>query len=35
MDLLIGTAALLEDAVLVTRNVKDFSKIPGLRVLSY
>jgi tRNA(fMet)-specific endonuclease VapC len=35
MDLLIGTAALLEDAALVTRNVKDFSKIPGLRVLSY
>jgi predicted nucleic acid-binding protein len=35
LDLLIGTAALLEDAALVTRNVKDFSKIPGLRVLSY
>jgi tRNA(fMet)-specific endonuclease VapC len=35
MDLLIGTAALLEDAALVTRNVKDFSKIPGLRVLRY
>lgn len=35
MDLLIGTTALLEDAALVTRNVKDFSKIPGLRVLSY
>ena len=35
MDLLIATAALLEDAALVTRNVKDFSKIPGLRVLSY
>jgi predicted nucleic acid-binding protein len=35
MDLLIGTAALLDDAALVTRNVKDFSRIPGLRVLSY
>ena len=35
MDLLIATAALQEDAALVTRNVKDFSKIPGLRVLSY
>ena len=35
MDLLIGTAALLEDAALVTRNVKDFSKIPGLRLLTY
>lgn len=35
MDLLIATAALLDDAPLVTRNVKDFSRIPGLRVLSY
>lgn len=35
MDLLIGTAALLDDAPIVTRNVKDFSRIPGLRVLSY
>ena len=34
-DLLIGTAALLDDAALVTRNVKDFSKIPGLRLLTY
>ena len=35
MDLLIATSALVEDAPLVTRNVKDFSRIPGLRVLSY
>jgi predicted nucleic acid-binding protein len=35
MDLLIGTAALLDDAALVTRNVRDFSKIPGLRLLAY
>jgi tRNA(fMet)-specific endonuclease VapC len=35
LDLLIGTAALLDDAPLVTRNVKDFSRVPGLRVLSY
>lgn len=35
MNLLIGAAALLDDAALVTRNVKDFSRIPGLRVLSY
>jgi predicted nucleic acid-binding protein len=35
MDLLIATAAMLEDAPLVTRNVDDFSKVPGLRVLSY
>ena len=35
MDLLIATAALLDDAAVVTRNVKDFSKMPGLRVLRY
>jgi tRNA(fMet)-specific endonuclease VapC len=35
MDLLIATAALLDDAPLVTRNVKDFSRIPGLRLLRY
>lgn len=35
MDLLIATAALLDDAPLVTRNVKDFRRIPGLRVLAY
>jgi len=35
MDLLIGTAALLDDAALVTRNIKDFSKVPGLRTLPY
>lgn len=35
MDLLIATAATLDDASLVTRNVKDFSRVPGLRVLRY
>ena len=35
LDLLIATAALVDDAPLVTRNVKDFSRVPGLRVLSY
>ena len=35
LDLLIATAALLDDAPLVTRNVKDFSRVPGLRVLRY
>ena len=35
MDLLIATAALLDDAPLVTRNLKDFSRVPGLRVLGY
>lgn len=35
MDLLIATAATLDDAPLVTRNVKDFSRVPGLRLLKY
>lgn len=35
MDLLIATAALLDDARLVTKNVKDFSRVPGLRLLEY
>ena len=35
MDLLIATSATLDDAPLVTRNVKDFSRVPGLRLLPY
>jgi tRNA(fMet)-specific endonuclease VapC len=35
MDLLIATAALIDDAPLITRNVKDFSRVPGLRVMGY
>lgn len=35
MDLLIATSALLDDAPLVTRHAKDFSRVPGLRVLKY
>ena len=35
VDLLIATAATLDAAPLVTRNVKDFSRVPGLRVLNY
>ncbi len=35
MDLLIATAATLDDAAVVTRNAKDFSRIPGLRILRY
>lgn len=35
MDVLIATAAVLDDAALVTRNAKDFSRVPGLRVLKY
>ena len=34
-DLLIASAALLDDAPLVTKNVKDFSGVPGLRVIGY
>ena len=33
--LLIACAALLDDAPLVTKNVKDFSRVPGLRVIGY
>ena len=35
MDLLIATAAILDDAPLITRNLKDFSRVPGLRVIGY
>ena len=35
MDLLIATAAILDDAPVVTRKVKDFSRVPGLRLLTY
>ncbi len=35
MDLLVATAAIIDEAALLTRNVKDFSRVPGLRVLKY
>jgi tRNA(fMet)-specific endonuclease VapC len=35
MDLLIGTAAVLDDARLVTRNARHFVRIPGLQVDGY
>ena len=35
MDLLIAAAAMVENARLVTRNVRDFERIPGLRVVAY
>ena len=35
MDLLIGTAAALDEAALVTANRKHFESIPGLEVLDY
>ena len=35
MDLLIATAALVDEAPLVTKNVKDFARVPGLRLLKY
>jgi tRNA(fMet)-specific endonuclease VapC len=35
MDLLIATAAVLDDAPLLTRNAGDFQRVAGLRVLKY
>ena len=35
MDLLIATSATLADASLVTRNTKDFARVPGLRLMGY
>lgn len=35
MDLLIATAAIIDDAALMTRNVKDFARVPGLRLIEY
>ncbi len=35
MDLLIATAAILDDCPLVTRNARHFSKVPGLQVIGY
>lgn len=35
MDLLIATSALVAGAALATRNAKDFSRVPGLDVLTY
>jgi len=35
MDLLIATAAIVDEAGLVTRNARDFSRVPGLEVVGY
>jgi tRNA(fMet)-specific endonuclease VapC len=35
MDLLIATAAIVDDASLLTGNVKEFSRVPGLKVVGY
>jgi predicted nucleic acid-binding protein len=35
MDLLIATSAIIHDAPLVTNNVRDFSRVPGLRIMRY
>jgi tRNA(fMet)-specific endonuclease VapC len=35
MDLLIATAAVLDEAPLVTRNARDFARVPGLELVGY
>jgi tRNA(fMet)-specific endonuclease VapC len=35
MDLLIATSAVVAEAPLATRNVKDFARVPGLEILGY
>ena len=35
MDLLVATAAIVDGADLVTRNAREFERVPGLRVISY
>ena len=35
MDLLIATAAIVDEAAIVTRNIKHFGRIPGLEVRGY
>ena len=35
LDLLITTAALLDEASIVTRNARDFARVPGLAVVGY
>lgn len=35
MDLLIAAAAVVDGAPLVTRNAREFERVPGLHVLSY
>jgi tRNA(fMet)-specific endonuclease VapC len=35
MDLLIATGAVVDGAGLVTRNAREFERVPGLRVISY
>ena len=35
MDLLIGMAAVNDDAPLITRNIRHFSKVPGLDLIEY
>jgi tRNA(fMet)-specific endonuclease VapC len=34
-DLLIGTIALVNQATIVTRNLKDFQRIPGLKLINW
>jgi predicted nucleic acid-binding protein len=35
MDVLIGALAVIDGAIIVTRNIKHFKRIPNLEILSY
>ena len=35
MDLLIGTSALVDGARIISRNARDFERVPGLEIISY
>ena len=35
MDLLIATAAIVDDAAIVTRNVRHFGRVPGVEIRGY
>jgi len=35
MDLLIAAAAVVDDGTIITRNQREFSRVPGLKIAAY